>query len=237
VIPHWLHPLIARLPAERRAQLRRVGRPAYMGMLRRTRPLSDRYGFERGRPVDRYYIEAFLAQHAADVRGRGIEVKNANYLRRYDSGLIRCDVLDIDPANPQATLICDLAVADGVPDALFDCFVLTQTLHVIYNWQAALQHAWRMLRPGGVLLATVPAVSRVDYTLAEIDYWRFTPRACQLAFGEVFGDEQVTVKSYGNVLTATAFLMGMAAEDLRTDELDRVDPAFPVLIGIRAQRA
>ena len=43
--------------------------------------------------------------------------------------------------------------------------------------------------------------------------------------------------TYGNVLTATAFLMGMAAEDLRQAELDRADPSFPVVVGIRAQRA
>ena len=70
-----------------------------MGALRRTRPLSQRYGFDRGQPIDRYYIDAFLARYATDVRGRGLEVKSAGYLRRYDSGLTRCDILDIDPGE------------------------------------------------------------------------------------------------------------------------------------------
>jgi hypothetical protein len=88
-----------------------------------------------------------------------------------------------------------------------------------------------------VLLVTVPSVSRLDRTLADIDYWRFTPAACRRMVGEVFGEENVAVHAYGNVLTASAFLMGLAAEDLRRDELEHNDPAFPVLIGVRAQRA
>jgi hypothetical protein len=99
------------------------------------------------------------------------------------------------------------------------------------------EHACRILRPGGVLLATAPSVSRTDRALHEIDYWRLTPVAAAELFGRVFGRENVTVQGYGNVLSAAAFLMGMAAEELRQDELDEVDPAFPVLVGIRAQRA
>ena len=232
-----LDAMAARLPAHQRARLRRLGQPAYMGALRRTRPLSERYGFDRGLPVDRYYVDAFLGRYAADIRGCGLEVKSAGYLRRFDSGLTRCDVLDIDPSNPEATVVADLAAADHVPDAQFDVFALTQTLQLIYDWQSAVRHARRILRPGGTLLVTVPCVSRIDRGLPDLDYWRFTPQGCRKAFGDIFGAGQVTVEAYGNVLTASAFLMGLAAEDLRPRELDRHDPAFPVLIGVRAVRA
>jgi SAM-dependent methyltransferase len=237
VIARALHPLLARLPAARRAQLRRLARPAYLGALRRTQPLSQRYGYDRGQPVDRYYIEAFLAGHAADVRGRGLEIKSPGYLRRYDSGLARCDALDIDPANPQATIIADLSAADHIPGGQFDVFILTQTLQFIFNLEAALCHARRLLRPGGVLLATIPSISRTDRALHEVDYWRLTPAGCARLFGKVFGEENVAVTGYGNVLAATAFLMGLAVEDLRAGELDVCDPAFPVLAGVRAQAA
>jgi hypothetical protein len=53
-------------------------------------------------------------------------------------------------------------------------------------------------------------------------------------FGDIFGAEQVTVQSYGNVLTAIAFLTGMAHEELSTRELETRDPHFPVLVAIRA---
>jgi SAM-dependent methyltransferase len=237
MIPDWLQPLVVKLPARQRAQLRRIVQPAYLGALRRTQPLSNRYGFDRGTPVDRYYIEKFLSAHASDIQGRALEVKNADYLRRYGRGVSQMDILDIDASNAEATVVADLATADHLPDSQFDAFVLTQTLQLIYDWNSALRHAHRILRPGGVLLVTVPSVSRVDRTLAEIDLWRFTPAACRRMFAEVFGPDSVTVTFYGNVLTATAFLMGMAAEDLRQEELDRADPSFPVLVAVRAQRA
>src|SRR4029453_14668409 len=56
-------------------RLRRLVRPAWLGTLRRTRPLSNDFGYDRGTPVDRYYIERFLARHQSDVKGRVLEVK------------------------------------------------------------------------------------------------------------------------------------------------------------------
>ncbi len=236
MILRTLQPLLARLPAHRQTWLRRTLQPAYLGALRRVRPLSERYGYDRGQPVDRYYIEAFLSEHRQDVQGHGLEIKTLLYLRRFDSGLSRFDILDVDPGNPEATLIADLAAADHVADEQFDCFILTQTLQFIFDLPAAVRHVHRILRPGGVLLATVPCVSRTDRTLHAIDYWRLTPAGCKRLFGEVFGPDQVGVQGYGNVLSATAFLMGMASQDLRKDELDTRDPAFPVLVGVRAER-
>lgn len=226
--------LLRRLPAHLRARLVRLRRPAFAGNLRRLRPISERYGFDRGTPVDRYYIGRFLESHRADVRGRVLEVKNNAYSRRFDSGVTRFDVLDIDPTNPDATVVADLSAADDVPGDQFDAFVLTQTLHLIFDIESAVRHAHRLLKPGGILLATLPSVSRIDRGAAEIDYWRVTEPSCRVLFGRVFGRENVELCAYGNVFTATAFLMGLAAEELRPRELNEHDAAFPVLVGVRA---
>ena len=75
-----MHTHTARERARRlRQRLRRFVRPAFLGTLRRTRPLSNDFGYDRGTPVDRYYIERFLAQHRSDVRGRVLEVKEPIY--------------------------------------------------------------------------------------------------------------------------------------------------------------
>lgn len=226
-------------PAPRLGQrLRRIRRPAWLGTLRRTTPLSDGWGYDRGAPVDRYYIEHFLDNCRADIQGHVLEVHNANYTRRFGSAVATSDVLDIDAANPNATIIADLAAADEVAAGRFDCFILTQTLHFIYDVRAAIEHAHRILRPGGVLLVTVPAVSKVveEYG-AESDFWRFTTASCSALFGDVFGEEQIEVRSYGNVLTAIAFLAGMAQEELKRTELDDHDQRFPVIIAVRAMKA
>jgi SAM-dependent methyltransferase len=218
-----------------RRRLRRLVRPALLGTLRRTAPLSQDFGYDRGTPIDRYYIERFLAEHRTDVTGRVLEVKEPAYTTRFGTGVVQGDVLDIDAGNPLATLVADLADGSGIPSDAFDCFILTQTLQFIYRTDAAIRHARRLLRPRGVLLATVPAVSRVAYPPdVAPDYWRFTAAACSTLFGDVFGPGHVTVRAHGNVLTCIAFLAGMAFEELRRKELDADDPLFPLIVTIRA---
>src|SRR5258708_1276969 len=44
-----------------------------LGDFVRTRPISTSFGFDRGTPIDRYYIENFLGRNAGDIRGRVLE--------------------------------------------------------------------------------------------------------------------------------------------------------------------
>ena len=219
-----------------RRRLRRLARPAWLAPFRTT-PVSPCWGFDRGTPVDRHYIESFLSDHRSDIRGRVVELRGSDYTDRFGTAVTQREILDIDPANPRATIIADLAAADAVPAASFDCFVLTQTLQFIFDVRAAVTQVHRMLRPDGVVLATVPAVSRIAprYGL-EQDYWRFTAASCRVLFGSAFGPGAVTVRSYGNVRTATAFLSGIASEELPRSALDIEDDYFPVIIAIRATK-
>ncbi len=234
-----VHAYLRRLGPEReqraRRRLRRLRTPAYVGTVRRTAPVSRGFGADRGSPVDRYYIERFLAERRAAITGRVLEVKDAGYTRRFGSGVTRADVLDVDRSNEQATIVGDLQALDEVADDVFDCFVLTQTLLFVYDLEAAVGHAHRILKPGGTLLATVPVVSRVMTTPGKLDdYWRFTQASCERLFGGRFGDLEVV--SYGNVLASTAFLRGLAAEELRRRDLDVVDPDYATLLGVAARK-
>ena len=214
------------MTARWRQILQRQRRPAPLGALRRLAPISEVWGFDRGTPVDRFYIESFVGRHSGDIRGRVLEVQSSVYTNRYGTAVERFDVLDIDPLNRHATIVADLT-DPRVPSDSFDCFILTQTLHLIYDVRAALYHAHRMLAPGGVLLLSVPAVSRISRGAgAEGDFWRFTTASCRRLMEEVFPRQNVTVASYGSALTAIAFLAGLAQEELRRDELEARDDFF-----------
>jgi SAM-dependent methyltransferase len=220
-----------------RRRLRRLRRPARLGSIRRTTPLSDHWGRDRGTPVDRYYIERFLAAERQAIRGRVLEVLNADYTERFGTGVERSDVLDIDGSNSSATIVADLASADDVPGDTFDCFVLTQTLQYIYDLHSAVGHVQRILRPGGTVLCTVPTVSRIARGTLETEYWRLTAPGCLRLFADAFPGGAVEARTHGNVLTAVAFLMGMAAEELSTRELELVDPFFPLLVTVKATKS
>jgi SAM-dependent methyltransferase len=219
-------------------RLRRLRRPVRLGTLGKGRPVSELWGFDRGTPVDRYYIEAFLADHRGDIHGRVLEVKDSGYTRRFGVDVRAAEVLDIDDSNRAATAIADLTAADAIPSGQFDCFILTQTLQFIFDTPAALRHAHRLLRPGGVLLATVPSVSRLAPSNGlTSEFWRFTPAACAELFGRAFEGGTVEVRSYGNMTSAVAFLAGAATEEVPRGILDRRDDYFPVIIAVRAVRA
>jgi peptidoglycan/xylan/chitin deacetylase (PgdA/CDA1 family)/SAM-dependent methyltransferase len=224
--------------AVRRARARpRVG-SLDLGDLRTTTPVSRGFGFERGTPLDRHYIERFLEPRAADVRGRVLEIGEDRYTRRFGGERVRhVDVLHVEEGNPQATIVGDLADLPQVPDASYDCVICTQTLLLIWDAPAAVATLRRILAPGGVALVTVPGITRVCREEAETwgDYWRFTAQSAGRLFEEAFGPGAVEVEAHGNVLTATAQLHGIAAEELEQAELDARDPDFEVLIGVRAQ--
>jgi SAM-dependent methyltransferase len=211
-----------------------------LGDLRRTTPVSDIYGLDRGNPIDRYYGEDFLDRHAQDVRGRVLEINDDRYTQRYGQGKVtKSDVLHPDDTNPQATVIADLADAPQIEDDSFDCIICTQTLMYVFDIAAGVRTLNRILAPGGVVLVTVPGVSRITQPEDEIfgEWWRFTTRSIRRLFAEAFGgEEQVEVATYGNVLTAAAQLYGIAAEELTPQELDAHDPNFEVLLAVRAQK-
>lgn len=209
------------------------------GSLRRVTPVSRHFGYDRGDPIDRYYIEAFLERHASDIRGRVVEIGDDSYTRRFGGDRVtQSDVLHVSADNPRATIVADLADGDIIPSNTFDCVILTQTLHLIYDMRSALRTTHRILRPGGACLATVPGISQVDCgEWRDTWFWSLTGSAAQRLFRDAFPDGTVSVETHGNVLASCAFLEGLASRELTTAELDYNDPSFPIVVAVRAVRA
>lgn len=227
------------LPPGAQNLLRQILRPnpVRWGNLRRTEPFSERYGFDRGTPIDRYYIEKFLARHANDVRGRVLEVRDSRYTARFGHDeVVSSDVLDIDPRNVEATIVADLAEAASLPPGRFDCFILAQTLQYVADPKVALGNALGTLKEQGVLLLTVPTISRIDPALHAIDRWRLSAAGLETLLTAVVPPLSFAVTSVGNVLTASAFIMGLAAEELSARELSHLDPGFQLMVFARVQK-
>ena len=221
-------------------RLVRWRRPGSMYLLSSKRkPISDYAGRERGDPIDRRYIESFLARQAADIKGRCLEVKDDLYTRRFGGDKVtRRDVLDINPANSQATLIGDLRRLSGVDDATYDCFILTQTLQYIDDLEAAVRECHRILKPGGVLLATLPCLGKVEGLEPNVsgNFWRFTPHSARYLFQKVFAENEVEIASHGNARTGMAFWVGLSQQDLSARAYREDDPAFAVIVTVRAEK-
>jgi SAM-dependent methyltransferase len=203
-----------------------------LGDFARTAPISDSFGFDRGKPIDRYYIENFLGKSADDIRGRVLEIGDNDYTLRFGGSKVdMSDVLHVDARNPHATIVGDLSKSAILPSEAFDCIVLTQTLHLIFDMRKALAELARSLKPGGTLLITVPGITRVDrgewgYTW----YWSLTDLALAQLLAEFFDEKDVLVETSGNVFAAVCFLQGLALSEVSTSKLDVVDSSFPVIV-------
>ena len=235
-LPGRLLPLSLRRKIIRLTRWPPVGRVRF-GSLRRLKPISNQWGMDRGRPVDRYYIERFLADHSPDIKGRVLEIGGNGYTVRFGGDQVtQSDVLHVAEDRPQVTIIGDLTDAGHIASDSFDCIILTQTLQAIYDVRAVICTVHRILKPGGVVLITVPGISQISrYDMDRWGYyWSFTTASIRCLLQEAFPPANVQVAAHGNVLASIAFLHGLAQSELKQEELDYVDPDYQLLITARA---
>ena len=214
-------------------------RPPRLGALRRVTPIDPNWGFERGTPIDRIYVDQFMLSRTEDIRGRVLEIAAPDYTTRFGTNVEQVDILMASQGNPRATIVGDLTDAPHIADDTFDCAIVTQTLQFVYDVRAAFATLHRILAPGGVLLATVPGITKISPPEDDEwgEWWHYTGRSAQRLAEEAFGQGNVDVRTYGNVLAATGFLYGLAASDLRPEELASHDRLYEVTIAIRAVKA
>ncbi|MBZ0155094.1 MAG: class I SAM-dependent methyltransferase [Alphaproteobacteria bacterium] len=237
-VPAFLYRKIAGLKGL--AQWPPVGMVRF-GDLRNLEPLDRNFGFRRGKPVDRYYIEKFLAIHSEDIRGRVLEIYDNEYTLRFGgSRVTQSDILHKTSGNPKATIVADLTEADHIPAGAFDCIIFINTLQYIYFMEKAVRTLYRILKPQGTLLATLPGISKISREDQPQwgEYWRFTEDSARLLFSPVFSPPDLhQVQTFGNVLSSIAFLHGLAAEDIAPEELDYRDKDYQMIIGVRAKKS
>jgi hypothetical protein len=202
------------------------------------RPFSNDFGYDRGGPVDRYYIENFLLAESHSIKGNVLEIADNAYTLKYGgSKVTKSDVLHVNVGAPGATYFADLSKADNLPSDHFECIILTQTLQFIYDYTAALKHCYRMLKKGGVLLVTVPGISPIEGGEWRSKWlWAFNETSMNRIFSEFFPVNSFMVKGYGNVYAAVSFLHGVGITETIKSKLDIRDTAYDVIITVRLQK-
>lgn len=207
-------------------------------LINSTKPISKYYGLERGNSIDRYYIDKFLEKNKNKIRGNCLEILNNNYTTKYGiSKNIKSDVLDIEKENKKANIIDDLRNLKKISDNTYNCIILTQVLQFIDDLDSAISECFRILKPGGVLLATLPSISRID-CVANIkgDFWRFTKASAKFLFEKQFESSKLDISSFGNAKSGAYFFVGFSQEDVSQKILEENDQNFPVIITVRAQK-
>jgi Methyltransferase domain len=217
---------------------KRVNPPNWKN-LRHLNPISDVFGYDRGdRSIYRYYIDKFIESHSARISGSVLEVGDSSYMNRYSQQIAKPAIIHYAEKQGENSFVGDLTRVDSLPQEEFDCFICTQTFNFIHDFGSAVSGSHYLLKKGGYLLATVSGIQQISKYDASRwgDYWRFTGQACVKSFGAVFGEQNIEVVSYGNVLACIAGLEGLSSTELNQDELDYQDPCYEMIIGICAKK-
>ncbi|MCB9772387.1 MAG: methyltransferase domain-containing protein [Candidatus Omnitrophica bacterium] len=216
--------------------LKRFLKPATWHNLRNIYPISNVFGLNRGTPIDRYYIEKFLSKNSSYIHGHVLEIADNTYSKRFGKNIQKQDILHIDPNHPGVTIVGDLTSISLSLKNSVDCFICTQTLNFIYEYFSAVQGIKQVLKPGGTALVTVAGLCQISQYDRQRwgDFWRFTDLSIKRIFKDIFGEANIEVSTYGNVLSATALLQGLSVEDLTKNELDFHDSTYQIVITVKA---
>ena len=201
-----------------------------MALRSRHRPASRHWGADRGKPVDRIYLESFLDRHRQFITGRVMEIGGRYYTDTYGHDVTDSVVYDV-AEGADVDVVGDLATGVGLADNSFDSAVVLQTLMMIHDIQGAADTIHRILKPGGVALVTVNFIApNCDDPCQDMWQWNITPNALSRLMSDRFGSDNVTVESYGNFGAASSFLAGLAAEEVTCD-LWTHEPGYEVLVA------
>ena len=154
------------------------------------------------------YINNFLLSHKDIVNGRCLEIGAAEYCEMLGVPETHTYVLGANVCEGGRNIPGDLSDMSTLPDIRFDTFICTQTLNFIFDFEAAIGNAFKLINPGGHFIGTVSGVSQVSlYDAARWgDFYRFSPDAISRHLRKHFS--VVEVVTYGNHYALMNYLTG-----------------------------
>ncbi len=201
------------------------------------RPVSKRFGQERGTAIDRFYIERFLADHKKNIKGTVMEIAEKRYITMFPDNISEAVVLHVNGWG-EGVVKGNLATGEGIEENRIDCMICTQTIQFIYDIHNVVKNIYKLLKPGGAVMLTASAISQIslyDYKNWG-EYWRFTDQSMKKLLAEVFDESQIEVYSYGNMKAAMAFLFGVCQEEMNLADLEYYDEQFPMIVAAIARK-
>ncbi|MBK1987560.1 class I SAM-dependent methyltransferase [Sphaerospermopsis aphanizomenoides BCCUSP55] len=202
------------------------------GDLKKTVPICQAFGLTRGKPVDRYYLNKFIAEIYPQITGNILEIggipKDKDFYQVNPGSSYQ--IMNLEPGLG-IDIVGDAHDVSMIQPESFDSIITFNVLeHCYAPWQVV-ENIYTWLKPGGKCFAMVPSAVRLHAT--PMDYWRPLPDAFAWMFRN-FSQKKLYV--YGNPISVIASYHGIATEELTTEELDAFHPDYPVATCIVAQK-
>ena len=201
--------------------------------LRSIKKHSEKFGFDRGTPIDRYYIDHFLKNlNLENNFNRSLEFGEILYSdsfkvkEKYFLSHPEYETRDI--ASNQ--ILFDLNSEHSYEGTKFDLILSTNVINFTKNPFVSIKHHIDMLNSRGTLVLTVSASMPISKFDAERwgDYWRFTPDGLNQLLRTL--NCEYHIKSFGSFVTSIAFLCGLSAEEIDATDLNKNDDSYPIVV-------
>lgn len=200
------------------------------------KPLNRTFGFSRGTPVDRWYIESWLNGKKEYIQKETLEIAEDTYTRRFGNENVISYILHVEPTN-DSQIKGNLETGEGIVENSMDCVILTQTIPSIFQLHDVMSNLYKMLKRGGTALITCGGIMQISRFDMERwgHFWSLTDMSLKRLIEEQsFSDYEI--EQFGNVKTACALLYGIAAEELSEEDLAYYDEDYPVSICARVTK-
>jgi SAM-dependent methyltransferase len=185
---------------------------------------------DSAQPVDRHYIEQFVRRQARALHGRVLQIGSD-----HTSALSGRDITLTSLALTDDTELIHRLT--DVEDNSYDTLLLVQVLQLVYDLHAVVRHIYRILAPGGILLATVPGTCYAADRINEVKpYWGFTSLSLRKLIESIFPARGITIETLGNVLVAMVHLHRLGFTELTQKELNLRDNHYPLLLTLKARK-
>ena len=196
-------------------------------------PISNYFGFERGDPIDRYYINNFIYENKNKIKGKILEIGDNRYSRNY-TGYKK--VIGIVPGKN--ILIYNLEKKPKKNIGKFDCIICTQVINYTFDFTSVIKNLHKLLNNGGSLLLTCSSTTRIsNYDKNRYgDFWRFTDISLKKILVKFFNKKKIKVETFGNVSVCSKFLYGLSTDELSFKELNFKDKNYPLIICCVAKK-
>lgn len=224
---------------EIREKLYKLSNPASDAVVKLpTKPISRCFGGERGKAVDRYYVERFINANKVDITGDVMEIAEPLYTEMFGGNRVKNSIILHVKGWGSNAIKGNFETGEGLRENWVDCLICTQTMQYIFDLNTAAMNIFKILKPGGVALITVPGIKSISLYDDENwgDRWSFTTKSMRQLFEKYFSADNIWVSSWGNVKTTTAYLYGLCQEDLTEEDFSYNDPQFPFLITVRLKK-
>ncbi|WP_169221635.1 methyltransferase domain-containing protein [Brasilonema sp. UFV-L1] len=200
------------------------------GDLKRRFPICHKFGFTRGTPVDRYYLDKFISEIRHQVVGSVLEIGGVLLNKEIYQLSVATEYQTLDlVSRPGVTVVGDAHDSTIIMPESLDTVLVFNVLEHCHNPWVVVQNIYSWLRVGGKCFCMVPSAQKL-HSLPK-DYWRPLPDGMKQLFQD-FSESNLHI--YGNPLTVLASFMGVAAEELSPQDLDDFHPDYPVATCIAA---